>query len=82
MRNLFIAVLLGLTVLGSCSKKVVSAQVPDDVVTAFNQRYPSAEDVKWSEDEGLYEVDFKEGEIKKEATYRSDGSLLDVAEKM
>lgn len=82
MRNLFIAALIGMFSLASCSKNVMSAQVPDDVVTAFNQRYPSAEEVKWSEDEGLYEVDFREGEIKKEATYRSDGSLLDVAEKM
>lgn len=61
----------------ACSKNVQTASVPESVVTAFNQRYPTAEEVDWEVNaDDQYEAEFWIGDQKKEAVYRSNGDLV------
>jgi len=82
MKNIVLIGMFALFATGACNKSMQYSQVPEDVIISFNQRYPDATDTKWKEDGGLYEVRFKDGDTKKEATYSADGSLLDIEEKM
>lgn len=64
----------------ACNRGSVSAnEVPDDVVTSFNQRYPYAADVEWQMDDGVYEAEFTDQQGNDlEAHYRPDGTLIRV----
>ena len=78
MKRLLFIGLLAFT-FGACSNGgMKQASVPDQVVTAFNQRYPFAEDVKWDTKDGMYKADFEVNGKDKEAFYRADGTLYKV----
>lgn len=62
----------------ACHKNIASNTVPVDVVTAFNQRYPDAERVKWETDDGMYEATFKINGNKENAYYEPDGTLVRI----
>ncbi len=81
-----ITLLCSLFLLVGCSKqiKVNSSDVPSVVITSFNQKYPDAQDVKWSaeDDDGFYfEAEFKAGTIEKSAQFKSDGTFVEEEEK-
>ncbi len=82
MKNIVLIGMFALFAIGACNKSTRYAQVPEEVIVSFNQRYPDASDVRWKEDDGLYQARFKDGRTKKEATYSENGSLLDIEEKM
>lgn len=64
---------------GACSTGGMNqAAVPDQVITAFNQRYPFAEGVDWETEDGMYKADFEQNGQGREAYYRPDGTLYQV----
>ena len=86
---LLISTLLGLAVLSTGAiaggeKKVTEQQVPKPVLEAFHKAYPQAQDLKYEKDSNagktVYEVEFKDQGIEREATYTADGTLLETEE--
>jgi hypothetical protein len=71
-----------LTLLTSCASefKIVSDDVPASVISAFNAKYPSAQNVEWEAEktEGhlAFEAEFKMDGKNKEAYFKSDGTFL------
>ena len=65
---------------GSKKFKVPAADVPQAVVTSFQEKYPSATVVEWeAEKEGadmVYEVGFKVNDKKMEAAFKPDGTFI------
>jgi hypothetical protein len=60
--------------------KVNSSDVPSVVIASFNEKYPEAQEVKWSaEDEkGFYfQADFKLGSEQKSAEFKTDGTFVE-----
>jgi hypothetical protein len=55
-----------------------SAAVPNKVLSEFYDMYPTAEDVNWKVNDGLYEADFEVGDKEMKATYTSGGDLVRV----
>lgn len=82
MKRLLLVGLIGISFgFGACSNMggTASTAVPDQVITAFNQRYPYAEDVQWNESDGMYEAEFTQNGKEKEVKYRQDGTLLEAS---
>jgi hypothetical protein len=64
--------------------KVNSSDVPSVVIASFNEKYPEAQEVKWTaEDEkGFYfEADFKLAGVEKSAEFKTDGTFVGEEEK-
>ena len=66
----------------SCHKeiKVNTSDVPSVIITAFNEKYPEAKDVKWeAEDEkGFYfEANFMLNGKQKAVQYKPDGTFVE-----
>ena len=66
----------------SCEKqiKLNTSDVPSAVITAFNEKYPEAKDVKWkAEEEGgfYFEASFMSGGKEKEVHYKTDGTFVE-----
>jgi hypothetical protein len=66
---------------GCCSEfKIVSADVPAAVVSAFQARYPNAADVAWEAEKTsgrlAFEAEFKIDGKRKEAYFKPDGTFL------
>lgn len=78
MKRMWMIVILAMIVMGACSRNVQTSAVPEEVITAFNQRYPDAVDVRWELNNGLYEAEFMVNGQEREAYYREDGSLMQV----
>lgn len=81
-----IAIVCSLFLLAGCAKqiKVNSSDVPSVVITAFNEKYPEAQEIKWfAEDEkGFYfQADFKIGTIEKSAQFKTDGTFVEEEQK-
>lgn len=57
---------------------VNGTMVPNTVLDKFYDSYPSASDIKWDADDGMYKVDFEVGNQDMKATYAPDGSLLEI----
>ena len=77
-----ITIICSLFLLVGCFKeiKVNSSDVPSVVITSFNEKYPSAQDVKWSakDSKGFYfEADFKIGTVEKCAHFKTDGTFVE-----
>ncbi len=63
---------------GNDRKMSTSAAVPNDVLEEFNDMYPTADDVKWRTNDGLYEAEFEVGKKNMKATYTPDGDLVEI----
>jgi Putative beta-lactamase-inhibitor-like, PepSY-like len=50
--------------------------VPAEVLSAFNTRYPDAFNIRWKKDDGQFEVEFYRNGYKWEATFKADGSFV------
>src|SRR5258706_10098260 len=79
-KNLFAACTI-LTLTSCCSEfKIVSSDVPQSVITAFQAKYPSAANVEWGAEktEGhlAFEAEFKVDGKRKEAYFKPDGGFL------
>lgn len=88
-KPLLISTLLGLVALSTGAvaggeKKVTEQQVPKPVLEAFHKAYPQAQDLKYETDskagKTVYEVEFKDRDIMREATYTAEGTLLETEE--
>jgi hypothetical protein len=64
------------TLLFACNRNSSSANIPDDVLMAFNDTYPEAEKVKWESKNDSYFVTFREDNTFKEAIYQFDGTFV------
>ena len=67
----------------SCSSKefdIKETEVPQNVVSAFKAKYPSAQNVEWEAEKEkgnfYFEAKFKDGDKKKEVHITSDGSSI------
>ncbi|WMJ72026.1 PepSY-like domain-containing protein [Cytophagaceae bacterium ABcell3] len=81
MKKLILVLTAGALAFTGCNRGgLQQAEVPAEVVTSFNQRYPEATDVEWREDNGNYEVEFEYNDTEMEAVYHPDGTLRSVEE--
>jgi hypothetical protein len=67
--------------IGCCSEfKILSADVPPEVLSAFQSKYPKATNVEWEAEktEGhlAFEAEFKVDGKRKEAYFKPDGAFL------
>jgi hypothetical protein len=81
MKSYFALITMGLLVGGCATEfKIVSSDVPQAVLTAFQQKYPSAQSVEWEAEktEGrlAFEAEFKIDGKRKEAYFKPDGTFL------
>ena len=72
---LFVTLALGLGVVTSCNKK--SEKVPAAVKQTFETAYPGTE-VKWGEEDGNYEAEFKSNNQEMSAVYNAAGVLQET----
>lgn len=59
----------------ACTEK--SLEIPQEVTTAFSQKYPSAESIKWEMEDGDYEAEFKVGDLEMSANFSKTGLWLE-----
>lgn len=56
---------------------LTQTSVPDAVASAFQQNFPSARAIEWEEEEqGIFEVDFKQNKQKHSASFDASGKWL------
>lgn len=66
----------------NCSSefKIISGDVPPAVVSAFQSKYPSAQNVEWEAEKTdghlAFEAEFKMEGKRKEAYFKPDGTFL------
>jgi hypothetical protein len=71
-----------LLLFSNCSSefKIVSSDVPPVVASAFQTKYPSAQDVEWEAEKTdgrlAFEAEFKIDGKRKEAYFKPDGTFL------
>ncbi len=91
LKPLLIPTLLGLAALSTGAnaageKKLTEQQVPKPVLEAFHKAYPHASNLKYEADrkgeKTVYEIEFKDQGIKREATYAAEGTLLETEEQV
>lgn len=89
LKTVLIPTLLGLAALSTGAnageeKKLTEQQVPKPVLEAFHTAYPQALGVKYEEDKvagkTVYEVEFKDQGVEREATYAAEGTLIETEE--
>jgi len=89
LTTLLIPTLLGLAALSTGAnageeKKLTEQHVPKPVLEAFHKAYPQAADIKYEEEKEagktVYEVEFKDQGVKREASYAAEGTLVETEE--
>jgi hypothetical protein len=70
------AVTLSLTLPACGNKDYMSSVVPVSVLNQFHDMYPSARDVKWKMEDGLYEANFEVADKDMKATYTGNGDFV------
>jgi uncharacterized membrane protein YkoI len=89
LKTVLIPTLLGLAALSTVAnageeKKLTEQQVPKPVLEAFHKAYPQALDVRYETEKEagktVYEVEFKDKGINREASYSAQGALLEAEE--
>lgn len=71
MKTIFLAVLIL-----SCSLSALADDPNEKVLAAFNKTFQNVQNVKWTEGDNSYEVNFKQGVITSRVTYDKDGNIL------
>jgi hypothetical protein len=51
--------------------------VPKEVQHSFQEMYPNAEDIKWEQEENMFEAEFLSGGLSMEACFMPDGSFVE-----
>jgi len=89
VKRLSIPTLFGLAVISAGAtaggeSKVAEQQVPQPVLEAFHKAYPQAQDIKYEKDskagKTVYEIEFQDKGLEREATYSANGVLLETEE--
>ncbi len=89
LKNVLIPALLGLAALSTGAnaggeKKLAEQQVPKPVLEAFHKAYPQATDIQYEAEKeagkAVYEVEFKDQGVKREASYAAEGTLVETEE--
>jgi hypothetical protein len=70
-----------LSVTSCCSEfKIISSDVPPNVISAFQAKYPNAQEVAWEAEKTdghlAFEAEFKLDGKRKEAYFKPDGTFL------
>jgi hypothetical protein len=63
-------------------KKDAPVKPPAAAEAAFKKAYPNATGVKWSAEEGDYEVNFKQAKLEMSAVYTAAGALKETEEEI
>jgi len=64
------------------AQKLNSAQVPQEVKTAFQKLYPAVSKVKWEKEKGNYEAEFEVNEIDHAVVLDAKGQVLETEEEI
>lgn len=65
--------------LQTTAQNQISKKVPEKVLTAFQQKFPSAQKVKWEmENESEWEAEFKINKIEYSANFLTDGTWVET----
>jgi uncharacterized membrane protein YkoI len=87
-------ILLGLFILVFCysdnsyaqNKKYTREDMPEAVIESFNKAYPNAEvsgyDIELENGSKFYEIESKEGSIRRDILFNQDGSIQEIEESM
>lgn len=79
MKPLYFLLTLFISVSIKGMAAVPTIEVPQAVLDAFNEKYPTATKAKWEqEDDGNFEVEFKMSSNKYEATFTIEGNWLET----
>lgn len=78
MKTIMIIALLGLSIVQVNAQKMKESDIPSVVKAAFKKAYPSAKEVKWSKEEGLYEVEFENSKTEMSALMDQAGLVKEV----
>ncbi len=78
MKTIMIISLLGLSVVQVNAQKMKESDIPSVVKAVFQKSYPAAKEVKWSKEEGLYEVEFKNGKTEMSVLMDQAGTVKEV----
>jgi uncharacterized protein YcfL len=82
MRTNFALLILSLAFLAGCKSEfdIPETDVPQQVVAAFQQKYPSVTATGWEVEKSdgrlVYEAEFMMDKKKKEAEFRPDGTFV------
>ena len=63
MKDLIALLMLILAVTANYAQKTNSKEISSDVKSKFESLYPRAEAVKWTQEEGNYEAEFREKDV-------------------
>ncbi len=67
-------------------RKYTANDMPDAVITAFNKTYPNATalgyDIENENGGKFYEIESKDGDIRRDLLYNADGSIFEIEEVM
>ena len=82
MKKKFLVVTSALAFCGCASEfDIASSDVPQAVMTAFQDKYSGAQEEEWEveKEDGklVFEVEFKFGGKRKEASFRPDGAFVE-----
>jgi hypothetical protein len=81
MKTTILYVVFAFTLVSCATEfKIVSSDVPQSVLTAFQQKYPSARNIEWEAEKAeghlAFEAEFESDGKKKEAYFKPDGNFI------
>ncbi len=86
MKTLLTTAAVGLALLAttSCRKdgSNPSVDVPQAVLTAFNNEYPAAKEVEWDTEGSNFEVEFGDNKVERSLLYAPDAKVLERSEEI
>jgi hypothetical protein len=59
-------------------QEIKTEQVPANIISAFQNKFPNAKDVEWEMDNSDFEVNFEIGEVEWSAKYDPSGKLVET----
>lgn len=77
MNKIIVAAML-LAVFSAAAQKIDASKVPADVKTAFTKKFSGISDVKWENEKGNYEANFKQNDHKMSALFDARGTWLET----
>jgi hypothetical protein len=82
MKNLIFILVLMLAATAVSAQKTNSKVIPVDIKSKFESLYPQVKDVKWSQEEGSYEAEFKDKDAETSVVIDAKGNLLETEQEI
>ena len=71
MKTIFAALIA--IFLFSCGESLKSTDIPEDVLSSFNSKFPDVKNVEWELDDKTYEVEFMQDDKEMSASLNESG---------